>query len=188
MSMLPESVAAGGGALLRRSGVVGKKALCKGALLGLAAVFELASRYVPEMQAEISRWDEGRRVTIGVLPSGPWITIEKAGDRIRYVGGGPPEDVSVSILFKNLDSAVLIFTGQLGAPWAVAENRVCVHGSNAEAIQVTRAMAIVQTYLFPGLILNKTFKRPPRLNPFQMANKVRIMGLLTPVMMRLAGR
>ena len=167
--------------------VLGKRALCKGALLGLAAVFELASRYVVEMQREIADWDEGRRVTIGVLPSGPHITIEKSGDRIRYVGPNPGGS-SVSILFKNLDSAILVFTGQIGAPWAVAENRVCVHGANAEAIQVTRAMAIVQTYLFPGPILKKTFKRPPRLTAAQMANKARIMGLLTPHMVRLAGR
>jgi len=182
-----ELLATRGGALRRRGGVAGKRALCKGALLGLAAVFELTSEYVTQMQEEIADWDEGRRVTIGVLPSGPYITIEKSMDRIRYVGPNPG-DASVSILFKNLDSAVLLFTGQLGAPWAVAENRVCVHGSNSEAIQVTRAMAIVQTYLFPGPILKKTFKRPPRLTAAQMANKVRIMGLLTPVMIRLAGR
>lgn len=175
MSMMPESVKAG------------KRALCKGALLGLAAVFELASQYVVEMQQEIADWNEGRRITIGVLPSGPHITIEKSGDRIRYVGPNPG-DASVSILFKNLDSAILVFTGQIGAPWAVAENRVCVHGANSEAIQVTRAMAIVQTYLFPGPILKKTFKRPPRLTAAQMLNKARIMGLLTPVMIRLAGR
>ena len=185
MSKMPESV--GAGALLRRSGVAGKRALCKGALLGLAAVFELASRYVVEMQREIADWSEGRRVTIGVLPSGPHITIEKRGDRIVYVGPDPG-DASVSILFKNLDSAILVFTGQIGAPWAVAENRVCVHGSNAEAIQVTRAMAIVQTYLFPGPILKKTFKRPPQLTVAQRLNKARIMGLLTPAMIRLAGR
>ncbi|MFH1530349.1 MAG: hypothetical protein ABIK09_06390 [Pseudomonadota bacterium] len=182
-----ESLAGRRSALRRRGGVAGKRALCKGALLGLAAVFELASQYVIEMRSEIEDWDEGRRVTIGVLPSGPWITIEKSGDRIRYVGPNPG-DASVSILFKNLDSAVLVFTGLLGAPWAVAENRVCVHGSNSEAIQVTRAMAIVQTYLFPGLILKKIFKRPPRLTAAQLANKVRILGLLTPTMIHLAGR
>ena len=170
-----------------KGGVVAKRALCKGALLGLAAVFELTSRYVKEMQDEIGSWREGRRVTIGVLPSGPYITIEKAGDRLAYVGPNPG-DASVSILFKNLDSAILVFTGQLGAPWAVAENRVCVHGSNAEALQVTRAMAIVQTYLFPGPILKKTFKRPPKLSLRQLANKALIMGLLTPVMARISGR
>jgi len=174
-------------AFTRTASVSAKRVLCRGSLLALAAVFELASRYVPEMQAEIDGWDEGRRVTIGVLPSGPYITIEKSRGRIRYMGS-QPGDASVSIFFKNLDSAVLVFTGQLGAAWAVAENRVCVHGSNSEALQVTRAMAVVQTYLFPALILKKTFKRPPQLSAAQLANKARIMGLLAPVMARLARR
>ncbi len=170
-----------------RAAVMAKRGLCSGALLGLAAVFEMTSRYVPEMGKEIADWDDGRRVTIGVLPSGPYITIQKVGERLRYLGARSV-DPSVSILFKNLDSAVLVFTGQIGAPWAVAENRICVHGSNTEALQVTRAMAIVQTDLFPGLILKKTFKRPPQLTVAQMANKARIMGLLTPRMIRMAGR
>jgi len=164
-----------------------KRGLCAGALLGLAAVFELASELVPAMQREIAGWDEGRRVTIGVLPAGPHITIGKRDGRIRFLGARV-EDPSVSILFKNLDSAVLVFTGQLGAPWAVAENRVCVYGPNSEALQVTRAMAIVQTYLFPGLILRKTFKRPPRLSRAEVATKVRILARLTPTMIRLAAR
>ncbi len=150
-------------------------------LLALGITFELTSRYVPEMQQEIADWEEGRRVTIGVLPNGPYMTIQKNGDRIDYLGIGKHEP-HLSILFKNLDSAVMIFTGMLGAPAAVAENRVCIHGDNAKAMEVTRAMAIVQTYLFPGLILNKTFKRPPKLTSSQLATKAKIMGLLTPML------
>ncbi len=148
-------------------------------LLALGATFELTSRYVDEMKKEIADWEEGRRVAIGVLPNGPTITILKKGDRIECLGLGSKDPV-LSILFKNLDSAVMIFTGQLGAPWAVAENRVIIQGDNAQAMQVTRAMSIVQTYLFPGLILDKTFKRPPKLTPMQLATKAKIMALLTP--------
>ena len=148
-------------------------------LLALGATFELASRYVEAMQKEIADWEEGRRVAIGVLPHGPYITIRKTGDCIECLGLGS-KDPELSILFKNLDSAVMLFTGQLGAPKAVAENRVIIQGDNGQAMQVTRAMSIVQTYLFPGLILNKTFKRPPKLTLPQLATKAKIMALLTP--------
>ncbi|MBN1947910.1 MAG: hypothetical protein JW797_19745 [Bradymonadales bacterium] len=156
-----------------------KVQIARTSLMALAATFELTSRHVPAMQEEIADWEDGRRVGIGVLPLGPFITIAKEGNRLKYLGKGL-RNAGVSILFKNLDSALLIFTGQLGAPQAVAENRVCVHGNNYHAMQVTRAMAIVQTYLFPGLILNKTFKRPPRLNVRQLGTKALVMGMLTP--------
>jgi hypothetical protein len=49
-------------------------------------------------------------------------------------------------------------------------------------------MAVVQTYLFPGFILDKTFKRPPRLSVSQLALKAKIMGLLTPRLMMVAAK
>jgi len=164
-----------------------KETVAQTSLLALGVTFELASEHVPEMKEEISTWEEGRRVGIGVLPQGPFITIAKEGDLIRYLGRGL-KDPDIAILFKNLDSAILLFTGQLGAAQAVAENRICVHGMNTMGMEVTRAMAIVQTYLFPGLILKNTFKRPPELSAWQIANKARIMGLLTPMLMFAAFR
>lgn len=151
----------------------------KTSLLALGVTFELCSKYVPEMQKEISDWEDGRNVGIGVLPNGPYITVRKENGQFKYIGSGL-QDADISILFKNLDSAMLIFLGQLGAANAVAENRVCVQGQNYMAMQVTRAMAIVQTYLFPGFILKNTFKRPPVLSAKQLAIKAKIMGLLTP--------
>ncbi|MEW6439545.1 MAG: hypothetical protein AB1640_01300 [bacterium] len=164
-----------------------KTALCRASLLALATAFELASERVPELKAEMTTWRDGLRVTIGVLPAGPCMHIEKRGDRIRYLGSRPVRS-DVSILFKNLDSALLVFTARIGAHRAVAENRVIVYGSTHEALSVTRAMAVVQTYLFPGAFLKRTFKRPPKLTPAQMARKALILGLLVPALSRTALR
>ena len=157
-----------------------RKALCRVSLLGLGAAFELVSRYVPEMGEIIAGWEEGRRIGIGILPTGPSITLEKRGKRIRYMGSGLA-DPKVSLLFKNFSAGVLLFTGQIGAAQAVAENRVCVHGNNHEAMEVTHALAVVQTYLFPGIIIRNTFKRPPVLNIRQKARKALVLSLVTPV-------
>jgi hypothetical protein len=164
-----------------------KGALAKTSLIALGATFELVSELVPEMKEEIADWEEGRKVTIGVLPKGPFITIQKVGNRIKYLGASQKEP-DLCVYFKNLESAVLLFTAQIGAPQAVAENRVCVHGSNYKAMQATRAMAIVQTYLFPGILLDMTFKRPPKLDAKHIAIKAKVMGLLTPRLVAVAGR
>lgn len=160
-----------------------KAALCRTSLLALGMTFELASDLAPEMAVELAPWDEGRRVGIGVLPNGPYITIQKRGARLAYLGSGLA-DPHVAILFKNLDSAVLVFTGQIGAHHAVAENRVVVRGSNHHAMEATRAMAIVQTYLFPGLLLKKIFKRPPVLTRAQLMAKGRVYAALVPALLR----
>jgi hypothetical protein len=160
-----------------------KRVTARVSLLALGVTFELTSKYVAEMQEEIADWEDGRNVGIGVLPNGPSITIRKEGDRLKYLGSGL-QDPEISILFKNLDSALMIFTGQLGSPQAVAENRICVQGNTYKAMQVTRAMAIVQTYLFPGIVLKSSFKRPPKLSSEQLAIKAKIMGLLTPMLLK----
>jgi len=164
-----------------------KETTAKTSLLALGATFELCSELVPEMQEEIADWDDGRRISIGVLPNGPFITIQKSGNRIKFLGASM-KDPDLCVLFKNLDSAMLIFTAQIGAPQAVAENRICVYGSNYNAMQTTRAMAIVQTYLFPGILLKMTFKRPPQLSLKQIAIKTKIMGMLVPRLAAIIGR
>jgi hypothetical protein len=164
-----------------------KTALCRTSLLALGMTFELVSDHVPEMADELSSWNEGRRVGIGVLPEGPFITLEKRGARLAYLGSGLASP-DIAILFKNLDSAVLVFTGQIGAHHAVAENRVVVRGPNHQGMEATRAMALVQTYLFPGLLLQKTFKRPPRLSRAQLLTKGRIYAALVPALARGARR
>ena len=158
-----------------------KRSVAGISLAAFGAAFELASRHVPAMREEIASWDMGRRVTIGILPNGPKITIENRGDRIANLGGGD-YDPALSILFKNIDSALLVFLGRIGADGAVAENRITVWGNNAHAMQATRAMQIVQAYLFPDFILKHTFKRPPHYTFAQRLAKLRIMGELAPVM------
>ena len=153
-------------------------------LLALGATFEQACRLVPEMRREVAEWEDGRRTGVGVMPEGPYITLLKEGDGLKCLGLGL-KDPDITILFKNLDSAILIFTGFLGAPAAVAENRICVHGDNSKAMQMTRAMAIAQTYLFPGIILDKTFKRPPKLSLHELVTKGKIMGMLAPTLARI---
>ena len=164
-----------------------KFALAQTSLMALGATFELASELVPEMQEELKGWDDGRKVAIGVMPAGPYITIQNVGGRIKYLGLGL-KDPDLSVLFKNLDSAVLVFATQIGSATAVAENRICVHGSNSHGMGATRAMAIVQTYLFPGIILKKTFKRAPVLDAGHLLIKAKIMAMLVPRLAKIAGR
>ena len=159
----------------------------KTALLAFAAGFEICSELTAEMRLEIADWDEGRRVCIGVLPEGPYITVEKRAGLITYVGQGRRE-ADITILFKNMDSALLVFTGQTGSADIAGEFRIRVEGSNARAMELTRAMTVVQTYLFPSMILRKTLKRVPAFDAARLGLKARVMGLLPARMAMIASR
>ena len=149
------------------------------ALRALGATFELVSRYSPELGSELTHWDEGRTVCMGVLPAGPDMTFCHEAGRVRYLGMHR-QNPDVALLFKNMESAVLTLTGQMGAHTASIQKRVVVHGNITHAMQAMRAMAIVQKFLLPGLILAKTCKNPPRLSRSELLIKARVMAALTP--------
>ena len=154
-----------------------KESIVKTSLLALATAFEMVSKHAPEMKEELAGWKEGQAFSLGILPDGPAITLKKVGDEIKYMGKGI-KDSDCVILFKNLDSAILPFTGQMGSHMAFVEHRAILHGSVAEAMQASRAMVIVQGYLMPGLIFKIIFKRPPKMNASQLLLKARVMGTL----------
>jgi len=159
------------------------RALVATSLRALGATFELVSNYSPELQSELTDWDEGRILSMGVLPDGPAMSIEKSGGRIRFLGMGL-RNPTVTMLFKNMDSAVMTFTGQIGAHTASIQKRVVVHGNITAAMQGMRAMNIVQKFLLPTLLLNRTSKNPVHLSAAELLIKARVMAGLGPQLLK----
>jgi hypothetical protein len=145
----------------------------------LGPAFEVISKMVPEIKTELASWEDGRRFAVGILPKGPYITLEKKGDMIYYIGKGlicP----NISMFFKNFDAALPVFLGIKGSFQTFAENGMLVEGNLAHTMEVNRVANIIYTYLFPGIILKIILKRPPKLNVLQLVTKSRVYMALTP--------
>lgn len=149
----------------------------------IGVAFEEVSKRAPDLKREISAWNDGRRCSLGVLPTGPYITLEKRGDRIHYLGKRKIAP-HMTFLFKNLDSAVLVLTAQMSAHQALAESRMLLDGQVSYGMELNRALAIVETYLFPQFILNKIFKRPPTLNAYELLTKGIIYAAMGPALLK----
>jgi hypothetical protein len=148
-------------------------------LLAVGVAFEVAARLNRALRDEISVWAEGFVFSLGVLPHGPSIAIKKTGRGVRCFGKGLPNP-NVAILFKNIDGALLVFLGRIGTPVAAAQRRFIVHGPIAESSQVARTLAIVQSFLFPRIVVDKTYRRPPRLGASGLPIKAAIYLALVP--------
>jgi hypothetical protein len=156
-----------------------KEFYCQTTLKALGTAFELVSKWDPELQDEIADWEENLVFSMGILPNGPYMTAQREGRRVRYLGLGE-KNPSVSILFKNMDSALMSFTGQIGTPGLAAQRRFLVKGSVSESIKVARGLEIVQKFLFPSIILNKIFKNPPRYSYEQLLTKAKVYAAIGP--------
>ena len=158
-----------------------KSKIAGASLLAVGVMFEELSKNCPEMKDEISRWNEGRTFSLGVLPSGPMITVQKKGGRIKYLGAGD-RDSDLIIYFKNMDAALMVFLGMIGSHTATVQGRTIVHGDLGEAMQAVRALDIVVKYLMPGFLFDNLFKRRPQMNFSQLTRKTGLMLQLLPSM------
>jgi hypothetical protein len=159
-----------------------KRALVHVSLLAFGMSFELLSKIDPQVKEEIKVWPEGWRFRLGVLPEGPAVNVVKQAGRMVCMGMGVERDVDLGVMFKNVDSCLLVFTAQIGSPTAFAEHRAVCHGSIQQAMQVSRAMDIITLYLFPRLINRRTFKRMPPLSLTQLVNNMKLYLLIGPAL------
>ena len=151
-----------------------KKAIVGVALIAFGATFEKVSKKDEVLIEELKDWKEGLVFSLGVLPAGPAITMKKEGGAVKYLGRGYKENPELKLLFKNMDSAFLAFTGQMGNHTAFAQHRILVHGSLVDGVMANRGMGIVQAFLLPGIVLKMIFKRPPKLTFKQLLIKANV--------------
>jgi len=148
-------------------------------MLFLGSAFEVASRYVPELKAEMADWNDGRRFALGVMPDGPSITLEKRGDLVKFMGPGVHEP-HVAFFFKNLDAAVPVFVGLNSTHNGFAQGKIMIQGNLAYAMEVNRAMTLVLANLFPIFAFKHLFKAPPKLGLSGLVNKAKVYLTLVP--------
>ncbi|MGC9196158.1 MAG: hypothetical protein ACP5IL_11995 [Syntrophobacteraceae bacterium] len=167
----------------RKSESKAKRVYLAIALRTFGAAFEAVTSLCRECDSELAPWEEGRRFALGVEPSGPYITLEKKGGKIRMIGTGLKDPV-LSIVFKNLDSAMMVYTTYMGVVQATAENRAVIRGDNGKAMEVIRILDIVMIYLLPGFILKKNFRTAPTLSVTQYLVKLRVYASLIPFIVK----
>ena len=165
-----------------------RRAVVGTGLLALGVAFERVSKFCTLLKAELAEWEDGRIFCVGVLPSGPVISMKKEGDRLYYLGKGSHPDAVLSVQFKNMDSAFLLIAGLMAPDTGYAQHRAVLHGNVAQAMQMSRAMNIAQLYLLPGFMLRRNLKRPPVLTRGQLWLKARILATLALWMFASRGR
>ena len=155
-----------------------KRSVVSTSLLALGVAFEMVSKGDDDLKRELVDWEEGKVFSLAVFPDGPSVTMKKQDGRIHYLGKGIKENPTLIIYFKNLDCALLPFTGQMGSHTAFAQHRAILHGPVKDAMQISRAMATVQKYLMPGFIFKTLFKRAPKMSGKQLLLKAKVMTLI----------
>ncbi|NLB88911.1 MAG: hypothetical protein GX790_06750 [Syntrophomonadaceae bacterium] len=140
-----------------------KLVITKILLFFLGRGFQTIAKIDPEVAKEINTWDDNFTIMFEILPDGPYMSLAKQNNQLKYLGF-KKVDAHLTIGFKNLEAAFLIFTAQKSTPIGYAEHRLYVKGDLALAMSLIRCLNIVQFYLFPGFIAKKILKRMPSMS------------------------
>jgi len=129
----------------------------------LGRAFQSASRHDADIKTEVDSWDEGFTIIIRVHPSGPLMGLEKKDHKLFFRWGALTRG-NLEIIFRNLESAFMVLTPQMGAAQAFAERRMSVKGDLGISMSFTRALNALLAVLYPRFIVKRLLKRVPVLN------------------------
>jgi len=157
-----------------------KKVLVRIVFLVLGRGFQGASRVDIDIKNEVRDYfPEGFTIMFTVWPEGPSMTLRSTGSTLIY-GGSDPIAADLTINFKNLESAFMLFTAQIGTPQAYAEHRIFAKGDLVKVMALVRCLNIVERYLFPALINRRILRRLPSMGIRRHINRMYVYCVAVP--------
>ncbi len=128
----------------------------------LGRAFQSASKHDEQIRREISSWKDGFTLIMKVMPDGPSMGLEKKDNMLEFKGE-KLRIAELEIYFRNVESAFMIMTPQMGSHQAFAERRMSIKGDLGIATVFTRTLVILMSILYPELIVKRLVKRVPPL-------------------------
>ncbi|MFW9996838.1 MAG: hypothetical protein ACFFD4_32650 [Candidatus Odinarchaeota archaeon] len=146
----------------------------------LGRAIQSSSRFDRVVKEELTRWPEGHMLMFTVQPKGPSLALRTEKGMLKKIKpAGEPDTV---VFIKNVESAFLLMTAQLGTVQAFIEHRCSLKGDVTIAMSLIRCLNRTQTYLFPRLIARRVLKKPASIPWYRRYwGRIRIYSLGIPL-------
>lgn len=114
-------------------------------------------------RSELAAYPRGFQVQMRVLPDGPGFVIESDGDGGLDLSRRPKAKPDLSIGFKHVAHAFLVFSFQEGTALAFAHERMVADGDVALATRLVRCLNRMEALILPKFVARRVVKRYPAL-------------------------
>jgi len=114
-----------------------------------------------EVRREVSGLPVGFHITMVVLPSGPSFTAKViAGGHLELIKDFDGK-ADLTVKFKHLSHAFLVFSFQEGTARAFANDRMVADGEVSHAIRLVRCLDKMEALILPKVVAQLAVKRYP---------------------------
>ena len=148
--------------IARRLRCVFKKAVSRVVFYVLYRALKALFGYDDNIRREIGGWSQGFSICMRAARGGPSLYIARTGDGIARVKRPGPSKPDIEIVFKSIDAAFLVLTGQLGVAQAYAQHRFTLRGNVNDTMSFVRCVDITEGYLFPAIMSRRILKELPK--------------------------
>jgi len=126
---------------------------------------EAASQVDEKIRREVERLPPGFMFEMRVLPNGPRMVMEKTEQgQLQYLGRQAPRTPDVSLKFKHLTHAFLVFSFQEGTAQAFANDRLLLDGDIGYSMKLVRCLNRMESMILPKFVAQRALKRYPTLS------------------------
>ena len=148
----------------KKRSLAGKKAFSAVILHFLFHGLNVLNQKDDRVSEELSRWEEGFTVGIGMGAGAPALYMKKTEDGLLrlFAGQTDPGDMDLMIQFKSVEAAFLVLSGQIGVAGSYARHGFVLKGDIARAMSVVRCMDLAEAYLFPRFLSKRILKEVPK--------------------------
>ena len=132
----------------------------------------IASQVDQEVQTEIGKFPQGFVLSMRVFPHGPAFVARVTEQAQLELLQNYQQKPDLTIQFKHLSHAFLVFSFQESTAQAFANDRMVADGDLSYAIRLVRCLNKMESLILPKLLAELAVKQYPK----QLALKEKIFG------------
>lgn len=121
-----------------------------------------ASQVDPEIHDETKGFPNGFVVRMTVFPNGPSFTAQAQADGSLKLAQDYKDKPDLTVMFKHLSHAFLVFSFQEGTARAFANDRMIADGDVGHAIRLVRCLNKMESLILPKLVAKMAVKEYPQ--------------------------
>ncbi|MFT4019953.1 MAG: hypothetical protein QM666_00375 [Acinetobacter sp.] len=112
-------------------------------------------------QQELQKFPEGFTLSMKVFPNGPSFVAKINDNKHLVLVKNPENKPNLTIIFKHLHHAYLVFSFQESTAQAFANDRMIADGDLSYAIRLVRCLNRMESLILPKMVANHAVKDYP---------------------------